>query len=42
MSMDVSVSPLYAIFGILQLVLNIMAIPAIIYGLYLLRKISKK
>lgn len=42
MSMDVSVSPMFAIFGILRIILEVMAIPAIIYGLYLLRKISKK
>ena len=42
MSMDVNISPLYAIFGIVDMVLRLIAIPAIIYGLYLLRKISKK
>lgn len=42
MSIDVSVSPLYAIFGILDIVLRLIAIPAIIYGIYLLRKISKR
>ncbi|MFJ7747951.1 hypothetical protein [Peribacillus sp. NPDC097295] len=42
MSMDVNISPLYAVFGIVDLVLRLIAIPAIIYGLYLLRKISRK
>lgn len=42
MSMDVNVSPWYAIFGILELAITVLAIPAIIYGLYLLNKISKK
>ncbi|WP_255485843.1 MULTISPECIES: hypothetical protein [unclassified Sporosarcina] len=42
MSMDIAVSPLYAIGGILNLILYIGAIPAIVYALYLLRKIANK
>ena len=40
--MSVAVSPFYLIFGILKIILVVGAIPAIIYGLYLLRKIAKK
>ncbi|MDF9758696.1 uncharacterized membrane protein YqaE (UPF0057 family) [Peribacillus simplex] len=37
-----NVSPSYFIFGLINMILMIGAIPAIIYALYLLRKISKK
>lgn len=40
--MEVDVSPSYLIFGVINLILMVGAIPAIIYALYLLRKISKK
>lgn len=40
--MTVAISPFYTIFGIINIILVVGAIPAIIYALYLLRKISKK
>lgn len=40
--MYVSVSSSYLIFGVIKMILMVGAIPAIIYALYLLRKISKK
>lgn len=42
MSMDIAVSPLYPIGGIIQLILYIGAVPAIIYALYLVRKVANK
>jgi uncharacterized membrane protein YqaE (UPF0057 family) len=42
MTVDIAVSPLYAIAGIIDMILYIGAIPAIIYALYLLRKIANK
>ena len=37
-----NVSSSYFIFGLINMILMVGAIPAIIYALYLLRKISKK
>ncbi|MFF3025385.1 hypothetical protein ACFVRR_22540 [Gottfriedia sp. NPDC057948] len=40
--MSVSVSPWYLIFGVIKIIMMIGAIPAIVYALYLLRKIANK
>ncbi|MEK4970656.1 MULTISPECIES: hypothetical protein [Cytobacillus] len=40
--MEVDTSPLYLIGAIIELILKVGAIPAIIYALYLLRKIANK
>ncbi|MFF2879192.1 hypothetical protein ACFVR2_23155 [Gottfriedia sp. NPDC057991] len=40
--MSVSVSPWYLISGVIAIILMIGAIPAIVYALYLLRKIANK